>query len=153
AASVDVQAAVAADLLRAIERFVRSLDQPREAALRAGLGDRRAEAHGDHVRRVGIGVRDAERHDFAAERLRERGWVDARGRIQDEREFLAAVTGTEVERTPRRARDHVRYSAYAVVAGLVAVEVVEAFEVVDVDKNDLQRLFLALRLLPEPARQ
>ena len=41
----------------------------------------------------------------------------------------------------------------AIVAGLMAVEVVEALEVIDVDENDLDRLRVALRLLPEPPRQ
>src|SRR5688500_10553100 len=57
---VDVQHAIAAELLRAIERFVGGLDYPGEAALRAGLSRRGADADGQHLGRCGMRMRNVE---------------------------------------------------------------------------------------------
>src|SRR6185369_16308755 len=133
AARVDVQHAVAAQLLRAIERLIGRLDQARKAALGAGLRDRGADAYRNHARGVRIAVLYRLRHDVAPQLLGERARVEARRGIQNEGELLAAVARTKVERPPRRVADCACYAANAVVSGLMTVEVVEALEVVDVD--------------------
>src|SRR5436190_11673840 len=72
---VDVEDSVAAELLRAIERFVGGLDQACETALRVGLRRRGADADGQHARAVGIRVRNVERHDLASNLLRHRSGI------------------------------------------------------------------------------
>src|SRR5688572_4939552 len=66
---VDVQSAVAAHLLGAIQRFVGALNQAGEAALAVGLRRRGADADGQDSARVGVRMRNAHRHRVAADLL------------------------------------------------------------------------------------
>ena len=98
-------------------------------------------------------MRNGERERLAANLLRQCRRIVARRRVEHERELLAAVARAEVEWPFRRARDDRGHAANAGVAGLVAVEVVERLEVIDVDEDDLQRFLFSLCLQPKPIRE
>ncbi len=57
---------------------------------------------------------------------------------QDAHEFLAAVAGDEVAGPAQAAGEHAADAAQAVVAGHMAVEVVEGLEVVDIEHDQRQ---------------
>ena len=67
---VDVQNAVAAQLLGAIERFVGGLDEAGEAAFGVGLRRRGADADGEDSVGVGVRMRNIERHACRGESAR-----------------------------------------------------------------------------------
>src|SRR5688572_22822233 len=70
--------------------------------------------------------------------------------VQHEHELFAAVARREIERPFGAASDAPRDALQAIVACLVAVEVVVDLEEVDVDENDRNAVALAARLPPEP---
>src|SRR5690606_20452967 len=98
---IDEHDAVAALALRLIQRLVRDLDRPREAALRAGPRERDADADGHDVRGRRARVRNPEIHDVVADLLRQRACVVVWRAVQHEHELLAAVARAEVERPLR----------------------------------------------------
>ena len=65
--------------------------------------------------------------------------------VQHEHELFAAVARGEIERPFGAARDALRHALQAIVAGLMAVEVVVELEAVDVDEDDARPPVLSRR--------
>ncbi|XDJ49500.1 hypothetical protein ABRZ09_09590 [Castellaniella ginsengisoli] len=72
---------------------------------------------------------------------------------QEHHEFLAAVAGHQIGRAGRHRGDHLRDAPQALVAGDVAVVIVVALEIVDVDHQYRQRGAVAdcaVPVFPQP---
>src|SRR5262245_24127649 len=95
-------------------------------------------------------MRNRELEHVAPNLLRNAARVFVGRAIEHEHELLAAVPRREIERSLCAARNALRDALQAIVAGLVAVEVVVDLEEVDIDENDRDARVLAPRLAPEP---
>ena len=101
---------------------------------------RRADAHRQPLARRGRGrVHDSERFDLHLDAPRRGFDVAAVGFVQHDREFLAAVARSDVQRPARAAVQAPRDLAQAFVAGLVPVVIVVGLEVVDIDQQQAER--------------
>jgi hypothetical protein len=78
---------------------------------------------------------DLQGHHGAADLLGDGAGIVAAYLGQDQRKFLAAIAAGEVERALSVAADDARDRAKTLVAGLVAVLVIEQLEMIDVDEQ------------------
>src|SRR5450759_1325244 len=132
--------AVPAGRLGGVQRAIRALQQ------RVGIlaCHRRGDPHADGGREARVASGHFDLFDLAAHPLRDAGRAGRRRFRQHDEEFVAAVTAAKVaapqdlaEALPDRGQDF--------VAAQVAVPVVDALELVDVEHHDRQRGFAAAR--------
>ena len=67
---------------------------------------------------------------------------------QQQREFFAAETGHQVLRPLHLPAERIGHRAQAAIAGKVAVEVVELFEVIEIDHGERERFVMADGAIP-----
>ncbi len=132
-----------------VEGLVRELDGPAGIALYCRHDRGNTDADGHSGERPRSAVLDVQLADGRADSLGDLPGLVAVDVIQERRELLATIACQQIQRPAHRFLNRPCNLAQGVVAGLVPVEVVVGFEVVDVENQDRQRAPVPDSQLPQ----
>ena len=123
-----------------IKSFVAGLDQCGSVEIEGSLARGQADARREPLTAYGLGS------NLATQSFGEQERIGAAGIGEEHRELVSSLPRYQLE-AAHRALEHMGHQLNRVVAGVVAVPVVDRFQVIEVEREQRERLAVATRSL------